>query len=136
MLPSSTAQSHPLNPGPAPSLPQPNALPPQKCLKLGHHTYECTNPRPYTARPSRSKELSTKGLGALGRDKPSVEVPDEFKAGGGVGLADKILQAKAAEREKERAKASGRSKKERERSASPKQRRRWVPSLRGGMDRG
>ncbi|RSH83511.1 uncharacterized protein EHS24_007198 [Apiotrichum porosum] len=88
----------------------------QKCLKYGHHTYECSNARPYVPRPSRTKELS-QGLGSSARDKPSVEVPEEFKSG--VGLADKILRAKAAERESSRG-----SKKDRERSRSPQRKRR------------
>lgn len=29
----------------------------QKCLKIGHYTYECTGKRPYMYRESRSKEL-------------------------------------------------------------------------------
>ncbi|RSH94660.1 hypothetical protein EHS25_004465 [Saitozyma podzolica] len=80
----------------------------QKCLKLGHHTYECTNPRPYQARPSRSKQLAMGG-GPL-RDKPSVEVPEEFKVNAGVGLADKILKAKEEERAKGKARESGKGK--------------------------
>lgn len=83
----------------------------QKCLKMGHFTYECTNARPYTARPSRTKELS---MGASGpkRDKPSVEVPDEFRrnasggiggpGAGGAGIADRILKAKEEVRARER----------------------------------
>ena len=39
--------------------------------------------------------------GGASRDKPSVDVPDEFKVGAGVGLADKILKAKEMERVKE-----------------------------------
>ncbi len=39
--------------------------------------------------------------GGPSRDKPSVEVPEEFKANAGVGLADKILKAKEVERAKE-----------------------------------
>ncbi|GFZ42587.1 hypothetical protein JCM24511_00303 [Saitozyma sp. JCM 24511] len=80
----------------------------QKCLKLGHHTYECTNPRPYQARPSRSKQLAMGG-GPV-RDKPSVEVPEEFKVNAGVGLADKILKAKEEERAKGKARESGKGK--------------------------
>lgn len=66
----------------------------QKCLKLGHFTYECKNPRAYNARESRTKELRA-GLGTK-RDRPSVEVPDEFKTRDG--LADRILKAKEEER--------------------------------------
>jgi len=73
----------------------------QKCLKLGHATYECKNPRPYASRPSRTKELA-KGVGKDIRDKPSVEVPEEFKAR--EGLADRILKAKEEERRREAAK--------------------------------
>ncbi|OCF30588.1 hypothetical protein I317_01253 [Kwoniella heveanensis CBS 569] len=70
----------------------------QRCLKLGHHTYQCTNPRPYVPRPSRTKQLALGG-GVGGRDKPSVEVPEEFKSSAsGMGIADKILKAKEEER--------------------------------------
>ena len=37
------------------------------------------------------------------RDEPSVETPEEFKKVAGIGLADKILLAKEAERERIRA---------------------------------
>ncbi|WWC87876.1 uncharacterized protein L201_002774 [Kwoniella dendrophila CBS 6074] len=71
----------------------------QKCLKLGHHTYQCTNSRPYVARPSRTKQLSQ---GKIGRDQPSIELPEEFKSQNNkIGLADKILKAKEDERRKE-----------------------------------
>jgi hypothetical protein len=49
----------------------------------GHFIYECKNPRPYLSRPSRTKQLEDPKLrdGALGaREKPSVEVPEEFKS--------------------------------------------------------
>lgn len=42
--------------------------------------------------------------GGPARDQPSVEVPEEFKVGSGVGLADKILKAKEIERAKEKVK--------------------------------
>jgi len=70
----------------------------QKCLKLGHHTYECKNARPYVPRQSHTKQLASGSK----RDKPSVEVPEEFKQGlqGREGLADRILKAKEEERER------------------------------------
>ncbi|KAL1406402.1 hypothetical protein Q8F55_008101 [Vanrija albida] len=91
----------------------------QKCLKLGHHTYECKNPRPYVPRPSRTKQLAS---GAKARDTPSVVTPDEFKTGYGVGLADKILKAKEAERASA-ARGRGGGYGGRDRSASPRRRR-------------
>lgn len=51
---------------------------------------------PYVPRPSRTKQLE---MGAIGRDKPSVETPDEFKTSG-KGVADKILAAKEEDRKK------------------------------------
>ena len=39
--------------------------------------------------------------GGPSRDAPSVDVPEEFKSGAGIGLADKILKAKEAERVKQ-----------------------------------
>lgn len=54
----------------------------QKCMKLGHYTYQCKNPRPYVARPSRTERL-TKGLGIGDKrksgDGPLIELPDEFR---------------------------------------------------------
>jgi hypothetical protein len=73
---------------------------PQKCLKFGHHTYECSNARPYQARPSRTQQLAK---GKFGLEGPSVNVPEEFKKDAKVGLADRILQAKEDERKKMKA---------------------------------
>jgi hypothetical protein len=70
---------------------------PKKCLKFGHHTYTCSNPRPYQARPSRTQQLEK---GKFGLEGPSVEVPEEFKKDAKVGLADRILQAKEEERKR------------------------------------
>jgi hypothetical protein len=69
----------------------------QKCLKFGHHTYQCSNPRPYQARPSRTQQLEK---GKFGLEGPSVDVPEEFKKDAKVGLADRILQAKEEERKR------------------------------------
>lgn len=111
-----------LLPPPPPPTSTPAATPltrhAQKCLKLGHHTYECKNPRPYVPRPSRTKQLAS---GAKARDTPSVVTPDEFKTGYGVGLADKILKAKEAERQAAtRGRGGGYG--GRDRSASPRRR--------------
>ena len=70
---------------------------PKKCLKFGHHTYTCSNPRPYQARPSRTQQLEK---GKFGLEGPSVDVPEEFKKDAKVGLADRILQAKEEERKR------------------------------------
>jgi len=69
----------------------------QKCLKFGHHTYQCSNARPYQARPSRTQQLEK---GKFGLEGPSVDVPEEFKKDAKVGLADRILQAKEEERKR------------------------------------
>jgi hypothetical protein len=68
-----------------------------KCLKFGHHTYQCSNARPYQARPSRTQQLEK---GKFGLEGPSVDVPEEFKKDAKVGLADRILQAKEEERKR------------------------------------
>jgi hypothetical protein len=75
----------------------------QKCLQLGHYTYECVNPRVYVHRPSRTVEMK--------RNKPTprpvvdpLEIPGNQGAGAGNsnqlirGPADAILN----ERQKER----------------------------------
>ncbi|BEJ16143.1 hypothetical protein CspHIS471_0507480 [Cutaneotrichosporon sp. HIS471] len=118
----------------------------QKCLKTGHFTYECTGSRPYVARPSRTKQLRTgAGLPAGGgRDKPSVELPDEFRSRDG--LADRILKAKEEERarlraqEEREARRAARRVKRRHGSASdsdsddePRRRRRYIS---GSEERG
>ncbi|KAF9516430.1 hypothetical protein BS47DRAFT_1292234 [Hydnum rufescens UP504] len=51
----------------------------QKCLGRGHFIYECKNSRPYLSRPSRTKLLEKPELSGP-RDKPSVEIPEEFKS--------------------------------------------------------
>ncbi|CAG8535079.1 651_t:CDS:2 [Funneliformis caledonium] len=45
----------------------------QKCLETGHWTYECKNKRAYSARPTRTQQL-TKPLKPI-----SIELPDDFK---------------------------------------------------------
>jgi len=61
-------------------------------------------------RPSRTKQLAS---GSFGREAPSVETPEEFKVSAHrndrVGLADKILAVKEAERAKIRAKEEKRA---------------------------
>ncbi|BEI85298.1 hypothetical protein CcaverHIS002_0506990 [Cutaneotrichosporon cavernicola] len=96
----------------------------QKCLKTGHFTYECTGSRPYVARPSRTKQLRTgAGLPAGGgRDKPSVELPEEFRSRDG--LADRILKAK----EEERARLRAQEEREARRAARRAKRRHSSPS--------
>lgn len=92
----------------------------KKCLKFGHYTYECSNPQPYQARPSRTQQLEK---GKLGREKPSVELPEEFKKEARVGLADRILQAKEDERKRLKAiedKKAGKTK------SSARTSRKWV----------
>lgn len=50
----------------------------QKCLHVGHGTWECRNKEvPYKARPSRTQQLLS-GKTSATRDRPSVEVPEEF----------------------------------------------------------
>ncbi|KAJ3503989.1 hypothetical protein NLJ89_g8180 [Agrocybe chaxingu] len=72
----------------------------QKCLGRGHYTFECKGARPYVSRPSRTQQLENPKLFAkLKSDKPSVEVPEEFKKP--VGTANKILEAREKERSKE-----------------------------------
>lgn len=46
----------------------------QKCYEYGHYTYECTNPRVYKSRPSRTKQLRNPKLII----KPTHDLPDEF----------------------------------------------------------
>jgi len=76
----------------------------QKCLGKGHFIYECKNPRPYLSRPSRTKMLEKPEL-LRARDKPSVDLPDEFKPKEKkvvAGTANAILTAREKEREKAR----------------------------------
>ncbi|KAL7419577.1 hypothetical protein Q5752_005489 [Cryptotrichosporon argae] len=88
----------------------------QKCLKLGHATYECKNARPYVSRPSRTAQLAA---GVRARERPSVDVPDEFRANAGVGLADRILKAKEDERVRLRARAERRAGRRKSKRDSP-----------------
>ncbi len=52
----------------------------------------------------------------MARDKPSVDVPEEFRSGSnaGMGLADKILKAKEEAREKEKSKSASKDGKNRD----------------------
>ncbi|CAE6379225.1 unnamed protein product [Rhizoctonia solani] len=72
----------------------------QKCLQRGHFIYECKSAQPYKARPSRSQLLEKPELVRKRGDKPSVEVPEEFKKRSGI--ANKILQEKEKDREAKR----------------------------------
>lgn len=94
----------------------------QRCLKLGHHTFECTNARPYAARPSHSKQLASGSAGK--RDEPSVQTPAEFKTNVGAGIADKIIQAKAAERDRLRKLREKEERKAAKRNGAEKRRQR------------
>jgi len=83
----------------------------QKCLGTGHYIYDCKNARPYLSRPSRTKQLEKPAL--MGpRDKPSVELPDEFRSSKEkravviAGTADSILKAKEKERAAKKTKRS------------------------------
>jgi hypothetical protein len=81
----------------------------QRCLGTGHFTYQCKNARPYVSRPSRTKQLAKPAT----RDRPSVDVPEEFKTKyvllvvllsssvlmrGRAGVANRILEQKEKER--------------------------------------
>ncbi|CAE6483780.1 unnamed protein product [Rhizoctonia solani] len=72
----------------------------QKCLQRGHFIYECKSPQPYKPRPSRSQLLEKPELARKRGDKPSVEVPEEFKKRSGI--ANKILEEKEKDREAKR----------------------------------
>ncbi|CUA69026.1 hypothetical protein RSOLAG22IIIB_08278 [Rhizoctonia solani] len=72
----------------------------QKCLKRGHFIYQCKSTQPYKARPSRSQLLEKPDLARKRGDKPSVEVPEEFKKRSGI--ANKILEEKEKDREAKR----------------------------------
>ncbi|KAI5857146.1 zinc knuckle-domain-containing protein [Tricharina praecox] len=87
----------------------------QKCLKLGHYSYECKSvaqERPYISRPSRTQQLFNPKLQTkLTEAAPPNEVSLTTKKG----VADSILKQKEEERERE-----GRSRKRRrDGSASP-----------------
>jgi uncharacterized membrane protein YgcG len=68
----------------------------QKCLGTGHFIFECKSTRPYVSRPSRTEMLEKPEL-AKAREKPSVQVPEEFTSK--KGTADKILETREKERE-------------------------------------
>ncbi|KDN41014.1 hypothetical protein RSAG8_07720, partial [Rhizoctonia solani AG-8 WAC10335] len=72
----------------------------QKCLQRGHFIYDCKSIQPYKSRPSRSQLLAKPELARKRGDKPSVEVPEEFKKRSGV--ANKILEEKEKDREAKR----------------------------------
>ncbi|KAF8606696.1 hypothetical protein BDV93DRAFT_417409, partial [Ceratobasidium sp. AG-I] len=69
----------------------------QKCLQRGHFIYECKSTQPYKSRPSRSQMLENPALAKKRGDKPSVELPEEFKKK--TGVANKILEEKEKDRE-------------------------------------
>ncbi|KAI5784660.1 zinc knuckle-domain-containing protein [Geopyxis carbonaria] len=71
----------------------------QKCLKLGHYTFECksaTQERPYISRPSRTQQLFNPKL------QPKLQetaLPDQVSLVNKKGVADSILKRKEEERE-------------------------------------
>ncbi|KAF8243960.1 hypothetical protein K440DRAFT_28353 [Wilcoxina mikolae CBS 423.85] len=87
----------------------------QKCLKLGHYSYECkatTQDRPYISRPSRTQQLQNP---KLQQKLTEAAPPEEFSLTNRKGVADSILKQKEVERERE-----GRNRKRRrDGSASP-----------------
>ncbi|KAK9894191.1 hypothetical protein P389DRAFT_174214 [Cystobasidium minutum MCA 4210] len=89
----------------------------QKCLKLGHWSYDCKNQQVYKSRPSRTQQLLKP---KKAKDGPSVQVPAEFGGSGQSvtssaplaiesGLASKILEDKQKERRKKRARSASTS---------------------------
>ncbi|KAB5589042.1 hypothetical protein CTheo_7520 [Ceratobasidium theobromae] len=75
----------------------------QKCLQRGHFIYECKFTQPYKSRPSRTQLLEKPELARKRGDKPSVEVPEEFKKSHKrTGIANKILEEKEKDREAKR----------------------------------
>ncbi|KAL7266379.1 hypothetical protein RUND412_011075 [Rhizina undulata] len=74
----------------------------QKCLKLGHYSYECKSSateRPYVSRPSRTQQLYNPRLRQeLLEAAPPPEIPLTRKKG----IADEILAKKEKERGKEK----------------------------------
>lgn len=58
----------------------------QKCLEFGHWTFDCKGSRPYTSRPSRTKQLE-KPIKIKRKSEPKIG-----KLHPGKGLADKILE--------------------------------------------
>ncbi|KAA8907844.1 zinc knuckle-domain-containing protein [Sphaerosporella brunnea] len=71
----------------------------QKCLKLGHYSYECkatTQERPYISRPSRTQQLFNPKL----QPKLTEAMPPADEARKGV--ADSILKAKEEDRSRKR----------------------------------
>ncbi|CAE6489856.1 unnamed protein product [Rhizoctonia solani] len=72
----------------------------QKCLQRGHFIYQCKATQPYKSRPSRTQLLEKPELARKRGDKPSVEVPEEFKKRSGT--ANKILEEKEKDREAKR----------------------------------
>ncbi|KAG9119015.1 hypothetical protein FRC07_006185 [Ceratobasidium sp. 392] len=76
----------------------------QKCLQRGHFIYQCKFTQPYKSRPSRSQLLENPSLVRKRGDKPTVEVPEEFKKK--TGVANKILEEKEKDREAKRKRSS------------------------------
>ncbi|KAG8754598.1 hypothetical protein FRC12_011141 [Ceratobasidium sp. 428] len=72
----------------------------QKCLQRGHFIYQCKFTQPYKSRPSRSQMLENPNLAKKRGEKPSVEIPEEFKKK--TGVANKILEEKEKDREAKR----------------------------------
>ncbi|KAH0613159.1 uncharacterized protein H6S33_009539 [Morchella sextelata] len=92
----------------------------QKCLKLGHYSFECkaaASERPYVSRPSRTQQLLNPSLRpALTESAPPSDAVILKKKG----TADEILKSKQKERERDRAlDRSDRGRKRRRESPSP-----------------
>ncbi|KAH8155880.1 uncharacterized protein LAJ45_00892 [Morchella importuna] len=92
----------------------------QKCLKLGHYSFECkaaASERPYVSRPSRTQQLLNPSLRpALTESTPPSDAVILKKKG----TADEILKSKQKERERDRAlDRSDRGRKRRRESPSP-----------------
>ncbi|TGZ80344.1 hypothetical protein EX30DRAFT_359148 [Ascodesmis nigricans] len=87
----------------------------QKCLKLGHYTFECkvsAQEQPYISRPSRTQQLFNPKLQPkLGEAAP----PNETNLLQKKGVADSILKQKEDDRNRDRGR-----KRQRDRSASPR----------------
>ena len=65
----------------------------QRCEQAGHAIYECKNPRPYKARPTRAQVLANPRLESR---RPREVAPPELQQ---EGAADSVLEARRRERE-------------------------------------
>lgn len=74
----------------------------QKCLKLGHYSYQCTSPaqeRPYISRPSRTQQLFNPTLRPRLTEAAPSDQPGQANK---KGTADAILKQKEKEKERVR----------------------------------